>query len=176
MAKSKSPPTYTAYQVFVEAESFLYVASNAHADMVRKLERGERSPQTLAPSIACGAFALELFMKALKLIDTPTEAAWDHNLLDLFYELPPARRDRIRAIYDEASPRKKAMIAKMAEISGHSAQKTVEDVLTASAEAFKNFRYFFEGKADSWEASAVIYATRQTILEIEPAWGPPLTY
>lgn len=128
-------------------------------------------PQYMFPMVICSSFSLELHLKCLILIEGGTSAKL-HDLERLFSKLTPGSQKKIRTSYE---PRKRKMDAMFAAVKGVPAPKSDFDfVLHASAKAFENFRYAFEGIVQDqtgWMASPICECVRERIVELQPDWG-----
>jgi hypothetical protein len=91
------------------------------------------------PTMVLGAFAIELFLKCLLVMDTGQAPETTHHLGKLFRQLPHKRKRRIQELWD-AGPRKKIRPFCVA-------QKKPDDLpnaLNACANAFEDLRYVYE--------------------------------
>jgi HEPN domain-containing protein len=128
-------------------------------------------PQCMFPMVICSAFSLELYLKALILVESGKPAK-GHDLKDLFSKTTPESQKIIRASYETHKTKLDAMFA---AVKGVPAPKTDFDfVLHASAKAFEHFRYAFEGLVkdqEGWMAGPICDGVRARIVELQPDWA-----
>jgi HEPN domain len=128
-------------------------------------------PQCMFPMVICSAFSLELYLKSLILIEGGTYGKL-HDLEKLFSRVKPKSQKIIRASYETHKMKMDAMFATFKDIP---APKTdFDSVLHASAKAFENFRYAFEGivkDQEGWMASPICDSVRERIVELQPDWA-----
>lgn len=157
--------------IFIAAEQY-----RAAAHVVRTSPIG---PHILWPTITCSAFSLELYLKSLILLETGTPAE-GHDLRVLFDKLKPKTQDAIKtgaAAGIARIPARFAQVARAvptmaAQIGDPSRFGDFDTVLNDSSQAFKAFRYAFEGMTgkDQWMAEPITEAIRRHILTANPSW------
>ena len=124
-------------------------------------------PTCMFPMVMCASFSLELYLKCLILIEGNTYGKL-HDLNKLFLKTKVDSQKKIRANYEPLKARKDAMFSAM---KGVPTPRTDFDfVLSASAKAFENFRYAFEGNVPDqtgWLASEISECVRERIVELK---------
>ena len=122
---------------------------------------------TAAPMFVVQAFATELYLKCLLVLDGAVP--WGHELYTLFGELKPDRKIRIEHFYKEHND---------ADVAFFDAQQAQPDVifslefsLREMNKAFEKWRYAYEspGPQNSFLGQPWL-AVRSAILEIKPEW------
>lgn len=128
-------------------------------------------PDLMFPMVMCASFSLELYLKSLVLLESGA-AERGHNLETLFSKVSPDSQHAIRANYEKKRAEQDAMFA-AAKVPP--LPKTDFDfVLHASAEAFENFRYAYEGivkDQTGWLAGPIGESVRKRIMELRPEWA-----
>ena len=120
----------------------------------RRLEIApERSTFLGSPSVVCYAFAIELYLKLLRLLTAGTYDRFEHRLDKLYEQLAPAVQEKIDEAY------------------GHTGILSIKSELEDASKAFLHWRYAHEHEelAASPETLAKIGATLHRIArEIDP--------
>jgi hypothetical protein len=122
------------------------------------------------------AFALELYLKALIILDHNCDLPHENKLHVLYGQLQVGTRTRITEIYDEMvarfRPSQEAAITKHPGWKG-TLKWDINSVLIESNRAFEKWRYWYEGKPlPSWFAGPVVHAARKTIVEKDESLAP----
>jgi hypothetical protein len=114
----------------------------------------------LVPAVTLDAFALELYLKTLAVMEGKPLLKNTHNLHELFMILSPETQTEIR---ERSTP----------HITAINQQPTTFDAeLRYSEDAFKTVRYIYEGVGSNkgWTLSGVTMETRALILRRHPTW------
>ncbi len=134
--------------------------------------------QLLMPSIVCSAFCLELYFKALIVIEKGGVAPRGHDLQFLFSCVSKTNQMKIRAFFNQRTRVNAARIAQFAaaEKAAGIASKpwTFDNVLAASKRAFEKLRYAYQKDLQSgegWMANDIKDGTRAIILALHPDWA-----
>jgi hypothetical protein len=130
-------------------------------------------PDLMFPMVMCASFSLELYLKSLVLLESGT-AERGHNLETLFSKISPASQGAIRKNYEKKRSVQDAMLA--ASNVPPLPKADFDFVLHASAEAFENFRYAYEGivkDQTGWLAGPIGECVRERIIELHPDWARP---
>jgi hypothetical protein len=117
-----------------------------------------RDPQgapiaALCPMIVCYAFAAELYLKSLS-----RTTIKNHRLNVLYHHLDDPTRERIAKVYQARTGR----------------SRDLEDDLRAFSQAFKDWRYIFEGQGQQLRVNLLIAFTKsvyETIRQVQPTWA-----
>lgn len=151
--------TDTLAAIFRQAADFEFSAMilQAHANerMGRweSLSEEQRRFPTWAPTIVNSAFALELYLKCLLLIDGKTSRG--HKLATLYSQLSQSRRQQIHDGFEKTKPKDCATF-------------TVVQILLVANKAFEMWRYAHEGTVCAYFGGAVCVTVRKVIVEIKP--------
>lgn len=120
------------------------------------------------PSMVLGAFAIELLLKCLLVMDTGQAPETTHHLGKLFRQLPHKRKRRIEELWD-AGPRKK--IRPFCLAKGY--PDDLPNALNACANAFEDLRYVYEDPAKTlFYLGELPQLLIDVIVEIKPDWKP----
>jgi HEPN domain-containing protein len=136
-----------------------------------------------SPMTVLDAFAVELYLKCLYILDCNKHPPKKHDFLVLFERLTnKGTKDSIRLLYGEY-----IKISPIAPVLQKRDPKTYKEVLELerylelSGKVFEDVRYFYgwEGKSKMFYWPMLRLAVRKTILAIEPMWtteeaGDPL--
>lgn len=156
-------------QAFNIASGFADSAAVLHRESARVLSGPGQTVQVpfVIPAIVCSAFAAELFMKCLVLVERGA-APRGHQLRTLFSRLAPASRAAVSKRFDElivANPTAQAMKAQFPDVP-----LAIDDVLDTVDRVFEQWRYAYEGHAGSaYGLSELAQAVRERILELRGA-------
>jgi hypothetical protein len=90
-------------------------------------------PYAIAPtwvsSIVIAAFTMELYLKCILVLDSPTSKPWGHELLDKLYnKLKPERRRRLEELFEEEVKNDHPFATMRSVVPGF--KSTLLDVLT----------------------------------------------
>ncbi len=129
-------------------------------------------PLHTVPTISVEAFAFELYLKSLYVIDKKKTPPFTHDTKQLFKSLDALRQSQIKKYYQEW---RNSDLGK-----AYSKQRDMEfeTVLEDSKDAFEYFRYIYQQPSPTthgkgWVAGEVQVATRRVILDINPDWLQP---
>lgn len=139
--------------------------------LVESEHRGYIKDVTM-PAAVCAAFALELYFKTLVALDSG-QTARIHDLRALFDKLAACRQQRIRDLFQPHLPKAQRYFDTSREASSSARTLDFDRVLEMSRNAFPDLRYVHEGwpAMSGWLAADILEATREAILEINPAWA-----
>jgi hypothetical protein len=115
------------------------------------------------PLSVCSAFALELYLKCLIVIEGQA-APRTHDLAALFAQLSADAQADIKRRYNEY---------RAGLPDGFPINHDIEDALKKSARAFEKLRYVYEGRlneGDGWACHQVMVAVRDRIDSLHPGW------
>jgi hypothetical protein len=125
------------------------------------------------PSIMCGAFSLELYLKCLHRIRRRN--AHGHDPKRLFGQLTKADRKRIASLFDKYAPEAE----QYANVVAHGIKMDLDSVLTRVSNMFERSRYWHEGDLPEPDSNGIcgapgldvlIDTVKDVILEIRPEW------
>jgi len=128
-------------------------------------------PALMFPMVMCASFSLELYLKSLVLLESG-EAERGHNLETLFSKVSPESQRAIRENYEKKRTEQNAMFA--ASKVPPLPKTDFDFILHASAEAFENFRYAYEGivkDQTGWLAGPIGECVRERIMALHPEWA-----
>jgi hypothetical protein len=155
------------------AAIFLFAEQYKHASNWLALSRRNGfEHEVRIPAVVCSAFALELFLKCLLVIEGRKSTG--HDLRELFDSLSDDAKTRIRDRFAPRLPEAQQMIRESAAAAGVDAPHVdFDSILDLSKAAFVQTRYIYEGIAPGtgWAASGILDATRQVILDLKPAFA-----
>jgi hypothetical protein len=166
-------------EIFVVAEQF-YWAGQLAARIPHEVEVGNPNygfgrglPNMPIASIACLAFALELYFKCLiRLGNKPKETG--HDLVKLFKKIGVRHQAAIKTYFRQHIDDLRAHLEREYAASGRSVPKPDFDfVLSTSKDAFSRMRYVYEKGIPpdtGWLASEILEGARQAILAKRPDW------
>lgn len=130
-------------------------------------------PPALLPLIAVGALTVELYLKALVVLDTgQPPQTYGHTLSSLFTNgLTAAHKKRLEQLYQEESD-KAGHFAHGKSIAADKSQYDLIPMLKRNDNTFTRMRYPYE-LDDDWAADTlqpIWCALRRLIVEIKPEW------
>ena len=128
-------------------------------------------PHYMFPMVTCSAFSLELYLKCLILIEG-NESEKSHDLERLFSSLAGESQIAIRTNYQKCAIHETAKLFAARGMPPHPSTD-FDFVLHASASAFENFRYAYEGirkNPAGWMADPIRDCVRERILESYRDW------
>jgi hypothetical protein len=128
-------------------------------------------PNTMAPMVVCTAFSMELYLKCLITIEGGDHKN-EHNLERLFRKTSAGSQDAIRKNYEKKRAIQDAQFA-AAKVPARP-KSDFDHVLLASADAFVDFRYIYEGgigQGEGWLAGPISECVRDRIIELHPEWA-----
>jgi hypothetical protein len=122
----------------------------------------------MIPSVMISAFALELCIKALIVLDTGAKFSqiWGHDYVELFRKLTPETTQKIKANY--ASQPRRQLEDRMRRAGAD--VPSFDETLAMSKDAFKNLRYPYEGKILEWIAGDIQVAIIAVLSDRKPEW------
>jgi hypothetical protein len=124
----------------------------------------------MMPAIVLSAFAAELFLKCLLLLDSETPPN-THDLKALFAGLSDQRKKRIEELWDKAVAANVKEFENTERQLGISLPRDLGSALSDCGNAFEGMRYLYE---DPTKVKFYIVdfapVLRATILEIKPEW------
>lgn len=154
---AKSKQQFDPKELFLQAESFALTQN-----VLLRPEMTKYVAYTGAPAVVLSAFAAELFLKCLLLLQK--SAGWGHDLEKLFNALTPVTRERVAANWKAILERKKDQYL--------GEKYDLEESLKVAANAFDAVRYAHEGVEDvHFNLSDFPEALRTTIIEAKPEWA-----
>jgi len=121
--------------------------------------------------VVCQAFSMELYLKCLVAVEGGNPQN-EHNLDKLFLKVGAGSQGIIRANYGNKRIAQDALYAaaKLPVL----AKSDFDSALHASADAFTDFRYIYEGAIQSeegWLAGSISECVRERIIELRPEWA-----
>jgi hypothetical protein len=133
-------------------------------------------PLCFSPLVANLAFASELYLKCLIIIETKQQAIMQRDLRKLFSMLPQKTREEIEKRCDAILTKPPQYDLSNAPDHAKEAEaqrpKNFRDALKAGKDAFKDWRYMYEGDAAPPFALLIFPdILRAIILERHPEWG-----
>jgi hypothetical protein len=166
-------------ELFTDAEAFFWAQAVLQQAVVAPLATGKAlSPRHMVPGIVAEAFACELYLKSLLVVEG--KEPWGHDLQDLFHALSHDSQNEIRrranAEIDEQGRYYTDGFAEIMRLQGQSPPPpqdySFDGVLARSKDAFKIFRYRAERAPEwsDWLAGPIMHATRERILDLKPEW------
>lgn len=141
--KPASPPHVPdPHQVYLHGLGFLV------ADGLLRTN-AEREGYKLAkwiqfPAMVTNAFASELFLKCLLILEGKAHLARGHDLHLLFKRLDGQTQKDIRARWDADAPRRVSSLAEAERLSGATIPRDLDTSLAECGKAFERIRYIFE--------------------------------
>jgi HEPN domain-containing protein len=152
--------------IFVVADQFWHAT-----DYLRRRKKND----VQNPIIACAAFALELYLKCLFVMEggQPTN---EHNLKKLFRKLSQPVQTEIRSYFSANSGDLRVHLENVYQRRGKNPPKgdLFDFALRVSKNAFMNFRYLFEHGLPAetgWVADMIVEGARHAILRRQPDWA-----
>ena len=131
------------------------------------------TPNMESAAMACLAFALELYLKCFIRIEGKSYAK-EHKLTKLFKLLSAETRGELEKQFEANAANVRSYVARTYAASGRPAPTvTLDFILTASNDAFVNFRYIHECGTDAdkgWLGDTVVTGIRRMILAMHPDW------
>lgn len=137
-----SPATYTARDIFHQADAFFTTAHFVHT---------KSDPQSIramtAPLIVITAFTCELMFKCLVMIEQGKPPK-SHGLFDLFDKLTEQTKASLSKAWDAAQHRRAAMLDNIDKQMGKKNPRDLASNLKTANESFVLMRYLYEGGKD----------------------------
>ena len=166
-ASTSTTPT-NPFRVFRQAEIFL-AASDLLSNFILPpgIVPGASDARMVIPRMMNRAFALELYLKCLILLDGGT-IPMSHEYDVLFNRLSDLTKADLERRYEESIQSNSVALA----IKSHfaSAEFGLPQVLAAEARAFVRWRYVFEGVPPSFLSEWLLQAARERALDCNPDW------
>jgi len=168
-SKPVKPPA-DPYQVFTHGRRFM-----AAEEYLRR--KGPDEEQELLrvgwialPSNVLSAFASELFLKSLLILDgNPSLDV--HNLGTLYKRLHNKKKDRLSAIWDETKEERERYLPSVETTTGAKLPRDLRGALKECGDAFTMIRYHYEDPSRSkFYLSELPRILHRYILEIKPEW------
>jgi hypothetical protein len=139
-------PPIAASKIFEHAECFYRASAALHGHYPLGLHV-HAALTLIEPLIVLSAFTTELFLKCLICIETGS-APREHDLKELFELLSEATRARIQSCWDnEVAPRRREEWDNL-ERDGLKIARDLPAALAKGTNAFKRYRYSYEGDTD----------------------------
>lgn len=162
--------TFDAKSIFTVAEQF-----RMSADILFQQWR-DHHIQVVPPSFTCRAFSLELYLKTLLTIERGGYPQSGHNLESYMEPLSIETKNKIRDYTNMIAVPSRKKDQELSRQRGFPAPPDFDydTALKASANAFVNWRYVYEGNfkpAEGWQGGEIIQAVRRIILEHHPDWA-----
>lgn len=159
------------HKIFLFARQF-DVAQNVLLQQVGNVSNN----QVVVPMLVNLAFAFELYLKCLIVLDTGREVR-THNYRKLFVALTPTTRDKVKEIFDHL-PKSVLEVAAShdEEMRKANFDYSFEGVLASSQDAFEKLRYNYEGKlrvGEGFTAGRAMGAVIEEIRNRQPEWFNP---
>ena len=143
---------------FAAAEQHLRHKSNPNAGFMA------------SPSMVLSAFAIELFLKCLLLLEGK-EVDRTHTLNALYQKLSHNRKRRIDEVWEKEARPKVDMLNRQ---FGFAHPSDLPNALVTCAKAFEHMRYGYEDPdRQVFYLGELPTILRRTILDIRPDWGKP---
>jgi hypothetical protein len=165
-AKSKKPrPVSDPEQVFNHASQFL-----ATDQALRKIFGGTEWGLTIGPpTMVLSAFASELYLKCLLILETGETPEDSHLLHVLYRRLSNKRRRRIEEMWDADARPKLENLARMLGVP-----TDLPNALFRCSKAFEQLRYAYESKFNNvtYYIGDFPWVLMRAIVEIKPEWTP----
>jgi len=148
------------HSIYVQARGFQKTAELANTKQGGMI--------CLTAVITCAAFASELYLKCLILLETGQLMKGEHNLRKLFSKLPDDTQQRVERTFNAiTAPR----FQNSDDFYGARQPKSFRDALKHGAEAFINWRYIYEAnQTDFFALFSLPKILCDMIDERKPAW------
>jgi hypothetical protein len=144
--------------VFLQAENFALTQN-----VLVRPEQARFAGYTAVPTIVLSAFASELFLKSLLLIEGSNEG-WGHGLFELFDKLSQEAKTDIEENWKAVLERKKDQ--------GPFDPRSLQELLKVGSKTFEVLRYAHEGVDGlQFHLSELPEALRTTIVARKPEWA-----
>jgi hypothetical protein len=156
-------------KIFEHAERFCW--TDLH---LRELRDQQVLPMILLPAMMLSAFASELYLKCLHLIDG-NKMTEGHSLQELHQALQPLRQKRIETLWNAVMVEQKQRLDIIDQTAKF--QKFTRDLAMAlkdGDQAFVRLRYVYEDTNFKFYLGDFHTVLRTAILEIQPSWVTPL--
>jgi hypothetical protein len=148
-------------RIFKAAEVFLEASILLHDNVVLTQLR------MAVPWGVTGAFALELYLKCLLTIECGMYPE-DHDLKELFRNLPRQTRDALRKKHDDLAEKDTHFAVAREKIG---IQTNLDSLLETGKDAFTQLRYAFkEDPIGTWGLNIFTWCVRERILSLRPDW------
>lgn len=160
---AQTPLNLNAADVFRHADTFYQALDNLHTkspkDTLRKVGM---------PIMVISAFACELMLKCLVLIDTGSTPR-KHGLYDLYKLLKPATQDSLKAAWSSVSQQRSEILDQIDASLGYKRPRDLESHLESGNDAFVQLRYVYEGGDDfDFRLSDFPIVLREQIRSMKP--------
>lgn len=169
MSRSGAPDPHA---IFLYAEAFAEAAEELQPQFRKKPPGRLHIPDAAhaAPAATLDAFALELYLKCLYVLDH-SDSAWGHDTEKLIGELKPGTQDSLRSHYEVVLSGHAEIVAELER--DHPGLQEFDRALATSSKAFETLRYLFEGVSNVLFYWPLIrLAARATVLSMQPTWEP----
>lgn len=134
------------------------------------------------PAIVMSAFASELLLKCLHLLEGQTAPEGVHRLNVLFRTLPDRRKRRIKELWDDGAVQREITFIqmenlfrtepRMAELAQFRFPRGLDTALKECGDAFVKMRYIYEDHAKSaFYIPDLPRILVSAVLELKPEWG-----
>ncbi len=159
------------FKVFMNAEGF------RRADILLRTKQDPQLAVAVAsPALVLSAFASELYMKCILVIEKGKAPGW-HHLKNLFDLISPAIQRKIERKWMQhtASDQTKRTYSAILQLTGQYVRTDFDWTLSAGAQAFVKLRYIHEddGFGTKFLLRQLPDMLREVIIEeMKPAWAP----
>lgn len=140
------------------------------ADIVSERYRHERGSDLLAALVVNSAFAVEVYLKCVLLVEGKA-APREHSLKKLFADLDRTHQSRIKKLFDESVGRNR--YAKRIQAADPAFTYRLGAVLNATSDAFEEWRYLYEVRPKTrifYGLAELKEAIERLIIELKPEW------